>query len=126
MLSDVVAQFQQQREDELRDAGRAVRRDVGDGDAVLPRRGDIDDVVTSGQHADVAQLRQAPEHVPWQRRLVGEDDGGALRAGLSFGRGSTVVDLHFAKRAQGVPGEVSRIEAVSIQHYYFHESAPKS
>ena len=119
----VVAQLQQQGEDELRHRGGPVGGDVGDDNSLPPRRVDVDHVVAGGQDADVFQVRQARQRVRGERRLVGEHGGGAASARGDLGGGRAVVDHDLAELAQGVPGEISRIQAVPVKHYDFHASS---
>src|SRR5262249_36841408 len=72
MQLDILAELEEEGEDELRHRSSAVGGDVRDGDAALFRGLDIDDVVAGGEDADVAELWELGEDIAGKRRLVGE------------------------------------------------------
>ncbi len=118
-----MAQLQEEGEDELRHRGSPVGGDVGGDNSLTPRRVDVHHVIAGGQNADVFQVGQLRQHIGGKRRLVGEHGGGPASAPDDLGGGRAVVDDDLSKLAQGFPGEVSRIQAVSVKHYDFHVSS---
>ena len=113
----VVAKLEQQSEGKLGHRCRAIGGDVGDNDALLFGGRDVDNVVTSGQYADVTGLRKLLQGSGRKWRFVGEQDLGTAGAfNDGFGR-RAIVDDGLGDLMQSVPGEVPRVQRITVQNH---------
>ncbi|MFM1944614.1 MAG: hypothetical protein RI897_3596 [Verrucomicrobiota bacterium] len=76
---------------------------------------DIDDIVASGEDADVFEVGELLDRGLVEYDLIGEKDGGLGGAFEEFVRLGAVVDLAGSERAEGVPGEVAGVERVAVE-----------
>ena len=124
MVSHAVGQVEQVGEHELRHRHRCVRGDVGHDDPPLSCRGNIHDIVAGGKDTDVPEPWELCDRFAPDRRFVCEKNLCVLRPrhDLLFGR--PFVDGALAGIFKTSPGEISRIQTVSVKHNDLHTSSP--
>jgi len=122
MVADAIGEFEEERESSLRDGIGAVGGNIRDDDAALLRALNIDNVETGRCDADVFQAGQAVHHLGGDGDFVRESGIGGMEAADDFGGRGAFENLAFAQRAQSVPGQISRIQRVSIQHDNLHRA----
>src|SRR6202044_928216 len=109
MQSDVMAQFEQQRENQLRHRGGSVSRHVGDENIVLASSFQIDLVVTGKHLTDVTQSLELLKRISRQRRPYSQHNLGLARASHDFILSSPIENFQLAKAPKSVPTKVTRI-----------------
>lgn len=117
---DAAGVAQNMSEDHLGDRLGAVGGNVGYGDGAGSGGVEVHDVYAGGEDADVFELGEGSDGVCVEDDFVGQDDVGCRAPFDDFVESSAVVDGAVAKRAEGFPGEVSRVEGVSIENDDFH------
>ncbi len=115
-----MAKFEEQGEGVLGDGCRAVGGNVGHHNPVCFRRRYIDDVISRGEHSDIAQPGKPREGAGVEGSLVGHHQFRFPHPGDGFGGGSAVVHLHLRELAQRVPGKVAGVQTVSVEDNKFH------
>lgn len=120
--ANVVAEFEQERNGELRDRSSAVCRDIGYSDAARSCRPHVDYVEAGSQDADVAQPRKPCERGRRERRLVGQEHIGILGPLDDFRGGRPLVKREVAELRQRSPIQVARIQGVCIQYDDFRHA----
>ena len=124
VMGHMVADFEQHRDRILPDGGGPVGGDVADGDAALPRGGDVHDVVAGRQHADKPERGTVLDDLPRERDLVGVDRLGVPDPFPDQLRRRAVVDRQLAERLQALPAQVAGVFGISVQHHNFHNLPP--
>ena len=117
MQADFFAQFQYQRERQLRHVFGAVPRHVGEGNARVPERVEVNDVGAGGQQPHIPERIELLDHFRGQYRFIRKH---RLRTGAApqhVLRSGAVVNIHPADFVQRLPGDVARVGSISVQHH---------
>ena len=109
-------QLEQQCKGHLRHRLGAVAGDIGHRNIAGGRCAGVYDIITGGEHADIAQLGQGLDDLGGYECFISEHN---FRAGSPFGylRGRcAIVYGQVAQRAQRVPRQIARIQGVAVEH----------
>lgn len=120
MVTDAVGKFEEESEGGLGDRIGAVSRDVGNEDAALPGSGEIDHIDPRGGDADVFELWQGFEGGAVEEDFIGESGVGFVQAREHVPAGGAIVDDAFTERLEFLPGKITGIHGVTIEHDQFH------
>ena len=77
---------------------------------------DVDDIVTGGGHADVAEIRKSADMLARQDGFIGQGDGGAAGSFHDLVARCPVVDATRPEGFECGPGKIPGIQGVSVEH----------
>ena len=123
VMTDMVADLQQQRNRELADRRRAVGRHVHDGDALFAGIVVIDHVVARSQNGNELNVRALVDRFARDGCLVHHHDfriTDALGDQRRLRVGRAVIGRHAAELFQLTPAQITGIFRISVQYYNFH------
>ena len=128
VVANVVANFEQQGNGELADGGRAVGRDVADGNPLFLGVIVVDDIVARGQNRNQLDIRALVDRFLRDRGLVHDHDFGVSDALGNEGRlliSRAVIDRHLAQRFKTRPAQIAGVFRVAVQNNNFHGNTSK-
>jgi len=111
----MVAELQEEGEDELRHRRRSVLRHVDDRDPVFARRTNVDVVEPGGADGDQPEIRKLLEVTGRHADLVDHENRRRARPRDERISWCPLVDREIAQTRQPIPGIVPRIQRVAVE-----------
>jgi hypothetical protein len=120
MVPYPMAEFKQKGKDILGDSSGPIGWDVGDNDAMVLGRCNINDIETGCKYSDIFDRWTGFELSLAKRCLVRQDNLGIPDSldNLFFFR--AVVYGNFPKGTKAIPGQIAGVKGESIKYYYLH------